>query len=82
VKETTELEGFRPGMLHVVEVRFISGNIRDVLLQIRAWCDRKNVRQGTFRYWLSERDSVVRVNFELEEEAQAFAQTFSGTVLA
>jgi len=30
---------------------------------------------------LSERDSVVRVNFELEEEAQAFAQTFSGTVL-
>jgi hypothetical protein len=25
---------------------------------------------------------VVRVNFELEEEAQAFAQTFDGTVLA
>jgi hypothetical protein len=68
-------------MLHAVEVRFTSENIREVLVQIRAWCDRQNVQQRTFRYWLSEPDSLVRVNFALEEEAQAFAQAFRGTVL-
>jgi hypothetical protein len=38
----------------------------------------ENAQPSTFRYWLSEPDSVVRVNFEFEEQAQAFAQAFGG----
>jgi hypothetical protein len=32
-------------------------------------------------YWLSEPLSVLRVNFEFEEQAQAFAQALGGVVL-
>jgi hypothetical protein len=43
--------------------------------------DHENVQPTTFRYWLYEPSSVLRVNFELEEQAQAFAQAFGGVVL-
>ena len=39
-------------------------------------------KRSTFRYWLTEPDSVMRVDFEFEEQAQAFAQAFGGVVLA
>jgi hypothetical protein len=35
----------------------------------------------TFRYWFSEPDAVVRVNFEWEAQARAFAEAFGGVVL-
>jgi hypothetical protein len=42
----------------------------------------ENIQPRTFRYWLHEPDSVVRINFEDEEQAKAFAQAFGGVVLA
>jgi hypothetical protein len=48
---------------------------------VRGWLDDENGQPTTFRYWLDEPDSVLRVNFELEEQAQAFAQAFRGVVL-
>jgi hypothetical protein len=41
----------------------------------------ENAQPSTFRYWLSEPDSVLRVNFEFEEQAQGFAKAFGGVVL-
>jgi hypothetical protein len=68
-------------MLHTVEVRFSEDNFRYLLLQVRGWLNSENVWPSTFRYWLSEPASVLRVNFESEEEARAFAAAFGGVVL-
>jgi hypothetical protein len=68
-------------MLHVVEIRFAGEHFRDVIFRVRGWLDRENVQPTTFRYWLYEPASVLRVNFELEEQAQSFAQAFGGVVL-
>jgi len=68
-------------MLHVVEIRFSGAHFRDIICGVRGWLDRERIQPTTFRYWLYEPDSVLRVNFECEEEAQAFAQAFNGIVL-
>src|SRR5207253_6568346 len=71
---------FEPGMLHVVEIRFAGENFKEVISRVRGWLNCENAQPSTFRYWLSEPDSVLRVNFEFEEQAQAFAQAFGGAV--
>ena len=69
-------------MLYTVEVRFSEDNFRYLLLQVRGWLNSENAWPSTFRYWFSEPASVLRVNFESEEQARAFAQAFGGGVLA
>lgn len=54
--------GFKPGMLHAVEIRFCGENIQELLSTIRRWCARTEAQPTTFRYWLSEPDSLLRVN--------------------
>ena len=71
-----------PPMLHVVEIRFCGEHFRDAMLRVRAWMEEENIQPRTFRYWLHEADSVMRINFEDGEQAQAFAQAFGGVVLA
>src|SRR6266540_4125089 len=73
---------FEPGMLYVVEIRFAGENFKEVISRVRGWLNCENAQPSTFRYWLSEPDSVMRVNFEFEEQAQAFARAFGGVVLA
>ena len=68
-------------MLHVVEIRFAGEDFKEVISRVRGWLNCENVQPSTFRYWLSEPDSVLRVNFEFEAQAQAFAQAFGGVVL-
>ena len=68
-------------MLHVVEIRFAGENFKDVISRVRGWLNCESAQPSTFRYQLSEPDSVVRVNFEFEEQAHAFAQAFGGVVL-
>jgi hypothetical protein len=69
-------------MLHVVEVRFSGEHFRDFLVRIRDWLDAQHTQPTTFRYWFDEPQTVLRVNFELGEQAIAFAEAFGGTVLA
>jgi hypothetical protein len=68
-------------MLHVVEIRFAAENFRELVARLRGWLDDENFRPRTFRYSLTEPDSVLHVDFEAEEQAQAFAQAFGGVVL-
>ena len=68
-------------MLHLVEVRFPGENFRELLLRVRGWLNTENAQPATFRYWFSEADAVLRVNFESEEQARAFAEAFGGVVL-
>jgi len=69
-------------MLHVVEVRFSGAHFRDFLIRVRGWFDTQNTEPTTFRYWFDETVTVLRVNFEAQEQAIAFAQAFGGVVLA
>ena len=68
-------------MLHTVEIRLSGGNFLDDVLQVRRWLNAENVQPTTFRYWLYEPEAVLRVNFEAEAQAKAFAQAFGGVVL-
>ena len=68
-------------MLHVVEIRFAAENFRELLLCVREWVNANDAQPRTFRYWFSEPDQILRVNFESEEQAQAFAEEFGGVVL-
>jgi hypothetical protein len=67
-------------MLHVVEIRFPGEDFREVISRVRGWLNCENAQPSTFRIWIFEPDSVLRVNFELEAQAQAFAQAFGGVV--
>ena len=68
-------------MLHVVEVRFPAEKFRELLLRVRGWLNTENARPSTFRYWFSKPTGVLRINFESEERARAFAEAFGGVVL-
>jgi len=69
-------------MIHVVEIRFAAENFRQLMARLRTWLEDESFRPRTLRYRLSEPESVLRVDFELEGQAQAFAQAFDGVVLA
>ncbi|TMJ79534.1 MAG: hypothetical protein E6G79_20785 [Alphaproteobacteria bacterium] len=72
---------FRIHMLHAVEVLFSGEHVRNFLVRVRGWLDAQNMQPATFRYWLHEPETVLRVNFESHEQAHAFAQAFDGIVL-
>jgi hypothetical protein len=69
-------------MLHVVEIQVAAENFRELMSRLREWLEDERFQPRTFRYALSEPDSVLRVDFEVEDEAQAFARAFGGVVLA
>jgi hypothetical protein len=69
-------------MLHVVEVRFSGEPFRDFLVRVRGWLEAQNTQPTTFRYWVHEPETVLRINFEVQEQAKAFAEAFGGVVLA
>ena len=68
-------------MLHVVEIRFAGENFKEVISRVRGWLNCENAQPSTFRYQLTEPETVVHVDFEFEQQAQAFAQAFGGAVL-
>jgi hypothetical protein len=68
-------------MLYTVEVRFAGETFRELMLRVRGWLNSENAWPGTFRYWFSEPEALLRVNFESKEQAHAFAAAFGGVVL-
>lgn len=69
-------------VLHVVEIRYAGENFRELMRRVRGGLNTENVQANTFRYWFSEPDAVVRVNFESEEQARAFAEAFGESLVA
>ena len=49
---------------------------------MRKWLDSGKTQPTTVRYSLFGTATVLRVDFELEAEARAFAQAFGGIMLA
>ena len=69
-------------MFHAVEIRFAGEHFQDGILQVRGWLEERKFQPTAFQYLLHEPESVMRVNFETELHAKAFAQAFGGVVLA
>ena len=69
-------------MFHVVEVRFAGEHFGNFLIEVRSWLEAQNTQPRTFRYSLHETDTVLRVNFEGQEQATSFAEAFSGVMVA
>jgi len=55
---------------------------RDFLARMREWSEAQNTQPTTFRYRFHERDTLLRVNFEAQDQAKAFAEAFGGVILA
>jgi hypothetical protein len=68
-------------MLYTVEVRFAGETFRELMLRVRGWLNSENAWPSTFRYWFSEPEALLRVKFQSEEQARAFAEAFRGVVL-
>jgi hypothetical protein len=66
--------------MHIVELQHSAAVAAKIVAAIRKWLDSGNA-QPTIRYSLLGAATVLRVDFESESEARAFAQAFGGTVL-
>jgi hypothetical protein len=49
---------------------------------MREWSEAQNTQPTTFRYRFHEPDTLLRVNFEAQDQAKAFAEAFGGVILA
>jgi hypothetical protein len=68
-------------MLHVVEIRYGDDALGGIVATMRNWAATGGTQPATVRYSLFGPSAVLHVDFEQEDEANAFAQAFGGTVL-
>lgn len=66
--------------MHIVELQYSDDAASKVVATMRKWLD-SGKSQPTIRSSLLGTATLLRVDFELEGEARAFAQAFGGTVL-
>ena len=66
--------------MHIVELQYSNDAAAKIVATIRKWLDSGKA-QPAIRYSLLGAATVLRVDFELEGEAHAFAQAFGGTVV-
>jgi hypothetical protein len=66
-------------MLYVVQVSVTDRDLPNWMNQMRAWLDRKRLEPSSFR--LVDTPQTVRVTFNIEAEAEAFAAEFDGRLL-
>ena len=68
-------------MLHAVEIRFPADNFKELIARLRGCLDDESFQPRTLRYSLCDPDSMLRVDFEVEADAHAFAKAFGAEVL-
>ena len=69
-------------MLERVEVRVIENDLADNMREMRTWLDNRRLEPCAFRCVSNGQSVLIRVDFEEPGEASAFAQQFSGRMLA
>ena len=67
--------------MHIVELQYSDDAASKLVATMRKWLD-SGKSQPTIRSSLLGTATLLRVDFELEGEARAFAQAFGGTVLS
>ena len=66
--------------MHIVELQYSDNAASKIVATMRKWLD-SGKSQPPIRSSLLGTATLLRVDFELEGEARAFAQAFGGTVL-
>jgi hypothetical protein len=63
---------------YIVEVRYTGPDWADLVADIRSWLDRRQIKVDEFAHTLLGRGVAVRVGFDDQDHAAAFATAFSG----
>jgi hypothetical protein len=63
---------------YIVEVRYTGVDWADLMADMRSWLDRRQIKVEEFSHTLLGRGVAVRVGFNTEDHAAAFATSFSG----
>jgi hypothetical protein len=67
-------------MTYTVELRYIGGNLADLLHDMRLWFDRNRTKPEEFHHSSAPPGLAFRVGFGDRDQASAFAETFQGCV--
>ena len=67
-------------MTYTVELRYIGGNLADLLHDMRLWFDRNRTKPEEFHHSSAPPGLAFRVGFGDRDQASAFAEAFQGCV--
>jgi hypothetical protein len=68
--------------VRTTEVPLPDGNdLARLLTDIRVWLDEHRYEPSTFSYFYLHPGMKIRVTFKIDEEAEAFARKFGGSLL-
>jgi hypothetical protein len=75
---------FKPlweGVVQTAEVRISDDDFGQRLKDMRLWLDRRRFEPSAFTYFYLDPGMMVRVCFDVDYEARAFAEEFGGTLI-
>jgi|GEM_PF-6513897 len=67
-------------MTYTVELRYIGGDLADLLRDTRIWLDRNRIKPESFRHSSSPPGLAFRIELSDRDQATAFAEAFGGWV--
>ncbi len=67
--------------MQTAEVFIPDDNLVDRLTDMRVWLDEHSYRPSSFTYFFLHPGMIIRVLFKIEDEAEAFAREFGGSLL-
>ena len=68
-------------MLFSVEVCCGAEELASTMLKMREWLDSRRFEPDVFRHTVDETKITIHLQFKIEDEAIAFAETFSGQLV-
>ena len=67
-------------MIYMVELRYVGGDLADLICDMRMWLDRNLIKASEFHHTSAAPELAFRVAFDDEDHATAFAEAFHGWV--
>ena len=69
-------------MLYIVEIRRPHDELSAIMAGVREWLDSQRFEPDGFRCTTTEDSVVCRIEFKIENEANACAEAFEGTLVS
>ena len=67
--------------MHVVKLQYSGDAATAIVATMRRWLDNGQAQPATVRYSLFGTATILHVDFDIEAEARAFAESFGGVML-
>ena len=68
-------------MVRIAGVCIPDDNLVERLTDIRVWLDEHHYQPSTFTYFFLHPGMMIKVLFKIDDEAEAFAKKFGGSLL-